>query len=168
MSEDKREAVQIGVTLSTQIIAASLTMIAVVGGFVTFTVDKREVGGFYYTLVGLAFFSFVFSIFFGGKGINTARVEGSASNWDINKTKDKFNRQAILAFLGIIFFSISIFVGSEKSDELKERVDKQQVQIQKLLLQQKNYHQEIIELQKKINRYSATKESGKNQLDKKK
>jgi hypothetical protein len=44
MSEDQRAAVGISVTLSGQLSAAALAMIAVVGAFTTFLVDKRVTG----------------------------------------------------------------------------------------------------------------------------
>lgn len=168
MSEDKKEAVNIGVTLSTQIIAASLTMVAVVGGFVTFTIDKREVGVAYFTLVGLAFFSFVYSIILGGKGINIAREDGFSGNWNLRNTKTKFNRQAIFALLGIIFFSITVFIGTEKSDGLEKKVDEQGILIQKMLLQQNNYQEEILELKKMIKKNNHKQAIDTTQADNKK
>ncbi len=69
-------------TISTQIISASLTMITVIGAFALFIIEKREIGFWYYLTTGLAFLSFVISIFLGGKGL---------SGKGINKTVKKVN-----------------------------------------------------------------------------
>ena len=119
MDNDKRDAVNIGVTLSTQLVAASLAMIAVVGAFAAFILDKREVGVGYWLVVGGAFLGFVVSIVCGGKGIDIARKEGYKGCWDITKTKSAFGWQANFAFLGIIFFIWSVFMGKPKIDDLK-------------------------------------------------
>lgn len=88
-------------TISTQIITAALTMITVIGAFAVFVIDKRQIGTLYYLIVGIAFISFVVSIFLGGKGLS-------------GKGKDKkrnpyFNWQAITALIGVAFFCISVF-----------------------------------------------------------
>jgi hypothetical protein len=122
---DQKDAVNIGITLSSQIITASLTMIAVMGAFAVFVIDKRNVGPLYYSITGFAFISFIGSVFAAGKAINKARNEGFAGRWNIVDTKFLFNMQAALALLGIIMFSTSIFIGKEKADDY-------QLQIQKL------------------------------------
>ncbi|WP_431244669.1 hypothetical protein ACQ9BO_10585 [Flavobacterium sp. P21] len=53
---DKKDAVNIGITLSTQLIAVALAMIAVLATFVAYTIDKKEVGGLYFCTIGCAFF----------------------------------------------------------------------------------------------------------------
>ena len=107
---NKKEAVNIGITLSTQLITASLTMIILIGTFSTFIVDKRDVGLFYYLLTFTAFILFILSLFYGGKGINQARRNGFNGRWQINDTKKYFNKQSSTALFGIIIFIISIFV----------------------------------------------------------
>lgn len=119
MDNDKKDAVNIGVTLSTQLVAASLAMIAVVGAFAAFILDKREVHWEYSLVVGAAFLGFVASIVCGGKGIDIARKAGYNSSWDITITKKAFGWQANFAFLGIIFFICSVFMGEPKIDDLK-------------------------------------------------
>ena len=89
--ENKKDAVNIGVTLSTQLISASLTMIAVLGAFATFIIDKREVGFLFYVLIGISFLSFIASIFIGGKGIDKARKSGFDGKWNLDDTKQPFN-----------------------------------------------------------------------------
>ena len=107
-----------GTTISTTIISASLTMITVVGAFAVFIIEKREIGTWYYLASGLAFVSFVTSIFLGGKGI---------SGKGENKTPNPYyNWQAITALFGIILFCISVFLGKEKPDELDSRIKEQE------------------------------------------
>ena len=107
-----------GTTISTTIISASLTMITVVGAFAVFIIEKREIGPWYYLTSGLAFVSFVISIFLGGKGI---------SGKGENKTPNPYyNWQAITALFGIILFCISVFLGKEKPDELDSRIKEQE------------------------------------------
>lgn len=104
-----------GITISTQIISASLTMITVIGAFAVFIIEKRQIGPLYYWTSGLAFMSFVVSIFLGGKGI---------SGKGENKTPNPFyNWQAITALFGIILFCASVFLGEEKPDELERIIN---------------------------------------------
>lgn len=119
MSDDKKDAVNIGVTLSGQLITAALAMIAVIGTFGTFIADKRDIGYFYYLIVVGAFLSFVTSIYYGGKGINQARNDGFGSNWNLTETKTYFNKQAIGCFIGIFLFIVSVFSDKQKPDDLK-------------------------------------------------
>jgi hypothetical protein len=133
MGDDKKDAVNIGVTLSAQLIAASLTMIALVGAFVTFVLDKREVGWGYPLVSGGAFVCFVVSIYLGGKGIDMARKKGFEGIWDISLTRSQFGRQASFAFLGIFLFIASAFIGRSKDDDVKaaqKEMQKQAIMMQ--------------------------------------
>lgn len=147
---DKKDAVNIGVTLSTQLIAASLAMIAVVGTFAAFVIDKRNVGWGYYLIAGGAFFSFVISIFLGGKGIDKARKDGFASNWNLANTKSYFNRQALFCLLGIVLFTFSVFFGKEKDDGLKNKVDTLEKQLLQLHLSDSLNKIKILDLEIKV------------------
>lgn len=120
--ENKKDAVNIGVTLSTQLISASLTMIAVLGAFATFIIDKREVGLLFYVLIGISFLTFAASILLGGKGIDKARKSGFTGQWNLDDTKTCFNWQALLCGFGLLFFILSIFIGKEKSDTQLDRL----------------------------------------------
>jgi hypothetical protein len=122
--EYKKEAVNIGVKLSTQLISASLTMIAVLGAFATFIIDKREVGLLFYILIGVSFLAFVGSIISGGNGIDKARKSGFGNNWNLDDTKKSFNWQAGLCGIGLLFFILSIFIGKEKADTQLDRLSK--------------------------------------------
>lgn len=130
---DKKDSVNIGVTLSYQIITASLTMIAVIGAFAAFVIDKRDVGFTYYLITGGAYFCFIISIVLGGKGIDKVRKSGFVGTWTIDETKDLFNSQSIIALIGVFLFSISIFAGKEKHDELKSKINNQEKKINQLI-----------------------------------
>lgn len=116
--EDKQTSVNIGITLSTQLISASLSMIALVGVLFVFILDKKEVGYIFYIFISLSFFSFILSIILGGKGINIVRKEGFDGNWSLSCSKKKFNYQAVFCLLGIIFCIISIFKTNDKPNNL--------------------------------------------------
>lgn len=131
---NRKDAVIIGVTLSTQLISASLAMIAIVATFTAFVIDKREVGAGYYALAMGAFLSFILSIVYGGKGIDKARKDGIQEKWNIENTKSLFNRQAQFALLGIILFTLSAFLGTEKADATQKKIEEQQKVIYQLQL----------------------------------
>ncbi|QHS59925.1 hypothetical protein [Chitinophaga agri] len=147
MNEDKREAVNIGITISSQLISAALAMITVLGAFAVFIIDKREVHFWYYFLAGLSFISFVASIVAGGKGINKARVDGYSGNWYIHTTKDAFNWQALFCLAGLIFFITSIFIGKEKSTHPDQAIQQLTSQIDSLRTRQYKTERTTIQLQ---------------------
>lgn len=138
MMSDQKDSVTMGVNLSSQLITVALGMIAVLGAFATFVMDKRDVGFAYYLLIFIAFLCFIFSIRYGGQGINIARNNGFKGIWELKPTKEAFNKQAIVAFLGIIFFLGSIFIcilgGKEKTDEFKSKIASQERAIIELKL----------------------------------
>lgn len=131
-------------TISTQIISASLTMITVIGAFALFIIEKREIGFWYYLTTGLAFLSFVISIFLGGKGL---------SGKGINKTPNPyFNWQAITIFIGIILFFVSVFLGKEKPDDLEKKVNEQDKIIIELMTKDEFRAKEIQRLSNDIHK----------------
>ncbi len=159
---DKKDAVNIGVTLSTQIITASLTMIAVIGAFMTFVMDKRYVGITYFLIIGGAFLCFIASIILGGRGIDKARKYGFDGTWTIDRTKSLFNKQSIFALIGIILFSISIFIGKNKPDELKSKIENQEKVIIELQNNDDIKTKEIQQLKDEINVLKSQFEKEKN------
>lgn len=149
--ENKKAAVNIGVTLSTQLISASLTMIAVLGAFATFIIDKREVGVLFYVLTGISFLTFIASIIFGGKGIDKARKSGFDGKWRLDDTKQPFNRQALLCGIGLVFFILSIFTGKEKSNTHLDRLFKTEKDIYAIRLIDSLRQIEVKKLTEEIN-----------------
>ncbi len=67
-TEDGKTAVSMWVTLSSQVIAATLAIIAIEGAFVTYVLDKRLPGLGFYLFIVLSIISLVFSILNGGRG----------------------------------------------------------------------------------------------------
>lgn len=116
--EDKRTAVNISVTLSSELIGAALAMIALEGAFVTFVMDDRAgLGIAFYILIALTFIAFVLSIVIGGQGVSKSREEGYEGKWTLQSGKKYFNRQAILCFVGILLFASTLFVSGAPMEE---------------------------------------------------
>ena len=113
MSEDKQVAVGISVTLSGQLIAAALGMIAVVGALATFLVDKRIVNWLFWVSIVGCFVCFVTSIVAGGKGVTAARDKGFEGDWRISVSKDWFDGQAKCCLGGLVFLAIALLNSCE-------------------------------------------------------
>jgi hypothetical protein len=107
---NKEEAVKIGIGLSTQFIGAALGLLTVIGGVITFLLGQRDFT--WPSAVCLVFgtISLLASIFFGFKGIAKARNNGNRGWWVIEVSENDFNLQTKWGLLGIIFFSVSIFL----------------------------------------------------------
>jgi hypothetical protein len=112
--EDRRQAVLIGVTLSTYLITAALAVISVLGMIIAGVIEKElpTVVTVNISCFGifclLAFLFFIFSIVNAGWGIDAARKNGYEGQWDLASTKQHFNRQAGFCFAGLVFFVISV------------------------------------------------------------
>jgi hypothetical protein len=133
--EDKRAAVNIGVNLSNQLITTSLAIIAILGVSVTFLIQQKDVGFWFYFFSIISFFSLLASVFSGGKGINSARNNGYKGNWIIKEDKRKwFDWQAKFTLLGILSFCFIFFTGVEKKTEL----ERSQIETNELLIKQIN------------------------------
>lgn len=120
--EDKKEAVNIGVNLSNQLIATSLTLIAVVGAVSTFILQAREVSIWFYLFAMVSFLLLLLSIYSGGKGINKARNAGYCGDWSLKVSGSFFNRQAIMTGLGVLCFCSMFFFGHNKDSTLEKAV----------------------------------------------
>jgi hypothetical protein len=131
------------ITISTQIISSSLTMITVIGAFAVFIIEKREIGFWYYLTAGLAFLCFVISIYLGGRGLS--------GKGETQKTNPNFDWQAKIALLGIILFCISVFLGKEKPDELEKKINEQRKTIIELKIKDEFRVKEIQELNNNVN-----------------
>ena len=105
------------ITISGHLITAALQMLSILSAAAVFIMDKREVGALFYLITCLSFFSFIFSIYFGAKGIGNNNQYDKES---INKRSNPlFNKQAITSIVGILFFSLSIFIGVKRSNYTK-------------------------------------------------
>jgi hypothetical protein len=92
-------------------------MIAVVGAFTTFLVDKRITGPLFWLLIGSCFLCFFTSIFAGGKGVTDARNEGFNGNWTLLAGKGWFNGQAIACIGGLILFGAALLASSKTKED---------------------------------------------------
>ncbi len=134
LDEDKRAAANITVTLSTQLMAASLAVIAVEGAIYTFVNDKRIPSGWFTVFVILVFFFFLLSIYMGGRGVNKLRKAVFDGTWTIDLVKNEFAWQAFLGVLGIICLFVSLATAGKAKEEnmqqdlsnLRQTVEKQQ------------------------------------------
>jgi hypothetical protein len=166
--ENHVEAVNIGITLSSQIVTASLAVLAILGAFATFALDKKEVGYTYYIFTILSSICLISSILYGGAGINKARQEGFNGNWDISLTKSLFNKQAITILLGTILFVISTFLGQSKSDNIEKDVSNLRISQKALLSKDSISKQDIHKLEQRIDSLIHNVNTLKNSLIEKK
>jgi DNA-binding MarR family transcriptional regulator len=121
-AEDKREAVLLGANLSSQLITTALALIAVVGAAATFIIEKKEVGPLFYCLLVLAFFLQVLSIYFGGRGVNKARVKGYDGDWSKAHGSQWYNLQASSTLLGAFVLCALFFLGKDKPAEEEKQL----------------------------------------------
>lgn len=143
--ENKRFALDIGVTLSSQLINASLSMLAIIGAMFIFIIDKRETSIIFYIFIIISFCSFILSIILGGKGINKIRKKSFENKLSLKYSKKLFNNQAILCMMGIITALGSISFTSKIETENKN-IDSINNNLEKLL----NRNNEIDSLSKEI------------------
>ncbi|NIJ46633.1 hypothetical protein FHR24_003128 [Wenyingzhuangia heitensis] len=122
MIENKRFAVDIGITLSTQLINACLSILAIIGAVFVFIIDKRETFIPFYLLNIFGFISLIISIFLGGKGIDKIRKNSFNNQLNLDSTKNYFNWQAILCLGGILFCLGSLFFTQKVKAENKELI----------------------------------------------
>lgn len=132
LPEDGRVAAGITVTLSGQVIAASLAALAFEIAAWTYVADKRQVGAAFIVVSAASFGLFVASIFVGGKGMTEVRNDGFAGKWEMRTGKRKFNLQAIFCLIALLLFGASIAVTSSKEDEVAARMTKLEQRLTRL------------------------------------
>lgn len=118
--ENKRFAINTGITISSNLVSASLSMLAIVGAIFIFIIEKRETTIFFHILILLSFLSFIVSIYYGNKGINLAREKAYKGKLKLKYTKKHFNLQAITCLIGIILCVLSILFTTEKKESNTE------------------------------------------------
>lgn len=118
--ENQRFAIEIGVNLSSNLINACLTMLALIGALFVFVLENREPTFLFYVSTLLSFISFVLSIIFGGKAIDIIRKKCFKNKLKLRYSKDKFNWQAIFCIIGIMLCVISILFTKERVKENME------------------------------------------------
>ena len=148
--DDKITATNIGVTLSIQMISASLTMITVIGALIILVTDRNNTSLAFYILFGLGFISFLISIVKGGKGIDKVRKQGFNRNWNLDGSKSFFNQQAIYNVSGIVLCLISFIFTTPQIDEQSEQLKKLNYNFETLINRKDNSKLKIYSLELKI------------------
>jgi|GEM_PF-1374417 len=158
---DKQEAAKIVVGLSTQLITAALAFIALNGGIITFVLTNNEPTIWFYILFVGTLASFVFSIFFGGKGIDFVKKTVIEGKWDTKDDKKNwFDWQTKAIILGIILSIFLPFTGKkanktelniQKVVDLIEKTTKLNANLYDLQKKDSLNQAIIFELQSKIN-----------------
>lgn len=133
LDEDKRAAANMTVTLSTQLMTASLAIIAVEGAVYTFVLDKRTPTNLFTFLVMLVFFFFILSIYMGGRGVNKVRKAVFDGSWKINDVRDEFAWQALLGVVGLVCLFLSLSqTGKSKEDSTQQELSNLKVAVEQL------------------------------------
>ena len=165
--EDQKQAVIIVTTLSGQLMAAALAMIALEGAFLTFALDKKSCGLGFWLFVSSAFAVFVLSIFLGGKGIAAHYKAGADGNWNYSEGNARFRWQTALCLLGLVLFLLAVISAqTDKPSEAEgiqnaiikvaDGLDKQTVAIQQLSSQSSTYiATQLTELKRQLDKLQS-------------
>lgn len=130
--DDTRAAANITVSLSTQLIAAALAMLAAEGAFIAFVLGNRQVHWHFYLLALLTFLAFAGSIYFGGSGLHATRVAVFDGSWELATGIKSFVGQTLSAIAGILLFVVLFVSGlsapakddvADKLTTLNERIE---------------------------------------------
>ncbi|MBZ5521187.1 MAG: hypothetical protein LAP21_02905 [Acidobacteriia bacterium] len=121
--EDERAAVAFSVTLSSQLISASMATLAVEGAYVWYALGSRLTSAGFLIFAALAGLLISCSIFSGGKGITAARNAGFNANWSLTAGKSEFNLQGILLLGALVMLTIMFCLsGQGKESALEKRI----------------------------------------------
>ncbi len=116
--EDKRTAVGITITLSSQLILAALTMLTIESAYAAFVLNDRIVSWWFILVVSASAVAFVASIFIAGKAMTSSRDSGYNGAWRLDTGKNQFNWQAILSLVGLVLFGLSIRLTGVSKDTI--------------------------------------------------
>jgi hypothetical protein len=149
--DDKREAVKMMATLSGQLVAAALAIIALGGGLTGYVLANRDVDSSFYVLAILTFVAFVLSIYFGGRGVSASSRSGYESKWDISASKSSYNTQAVSCIAGLILlFATAFFTGTPKTSDAMQQISKQNIEIGRLTQELRSLSKSNEELGKRV------------------
>jgi hypothetical protein len=160
-AEDRKAAVSMWVTLSSQVITATLAVLAVEGAFVTYVVDKRLPGAAFYAVITLSALSLIFSILSGGVGISKLTVAGSNGRWELREGSSHFGMQSLMCLIGVSLFFCAIFLFSGGTKEEAQAKEVKVLQDKSLALeaQVKELSQQLDELRSKLGAKGAESKS---------
>jgi len=116
--EDQQQAVGIVTTLSGQLMTAALGMIALLGALLTFVLDKKDCGLWFWIAALLSFAVFVLSLVCGGFGTTALYKAGASGDWNYSKGDAWFQGQTALSFAGIVLFIVAVWLsGNDKTSD---------------------------------------------------
>lgn len=121
-NQNKLESVKIGISLSQNLITASLGLLTILGGAIIYLVKEEKVNFYAYATLGLSLLALLISIRFGYFGISRARNNGFRGWWSITAGERDFNAQTNFCILAIFLFLMTPVVilcspGNKKSDD---------------------------------------------------
>jgi hypothetical protein len=117
--QSKFEAVKIGISLSQQLITASIGLLTVIGGGIVYLIKVDNYNYIAFLPLILSILCLLISIYQGFMGIAVARNNGFHSWWSISAGSTYFKRQTRSCLAGILFFLLTalvIFVAPKKSE----------------------------------------------------
>lgn len=123
--EDERAAVTFSVTLSSQLIAASMAILAVEGAFVWYALGSRVTRGGFVIGAALTAILIAVSIVQAGKGITKARNAGFKGSWDLGAGKKEFNAQAICLLAALMALAVTFSLAGRSRDTVLQGVVKE-------------------------------------------
>jgi hypothetical protein len=153
-SDNQRPSANATLTLSAQLITTALAVLAVIGAFVTFAIDKREADPGFYLIVALSALLIFLSGVFGSIANDQLAANVAANVFSGRRQQRLHQMQTILLFLGIAILPLSfIFFGTSKESSL-DRVQSKQAE----LVQQVQYQGD--ELQRLNEEVASLREAG--------
>lgn len=174
-NEDEKSAVNMSFSLSNQLMAAALAMLAILGAFFAYVSANREPGSTFFIFAALTFFVFVASIYIGGRGISKSYKEGFSGTWKLSTGKSFFNAQATLCLIGLFLFAATvIYSGPSNESEFQELLSRLGEDIQNIKIEhaastkQINCKIENLEKDLKLIKSSVVPIEKKNSLEKSK
>lgn len=118
--EDRRAAIGMSVTLSGQLMAASLAMLAIGGSWVAYAIGNREPYRGFAAVAVLSALAFVLSLLLGGRAVTAARNAGFYGGWSLDAGRRGFDWQARLCLLGLLLFGLVLALSGQSGSSLLE------------------------------------------------
>ncbi|MBW7884482.1 MAG: hypothetical protein H3C34_17950 [Caldilineaceae bacterium] len=131
--EDRRAAVNVSITLSSQLIAAALAGLTVLAAYVAYVLSERETPPVFGISALLAAAAFIASIFVAGRAITASRDRGFAGDWSLAAGKSLYNLQALLCIGGILLFGVVLLAsGAPRAAQLERTVQTLEQRLEQL------------------------------------
>ena len=114
--EDRRVAVNIKMSLASNLITVALAFIGAEGGLAIFILEKREQLFFFYLVSALAVLSLAAGVIFGGVGIQAAYKGGFEGQWKLSD-HGTFHFQSLFCVIGAGLVLVSSVLGQPKREQ---------------------------------------------------